>query len=44
MGREYDVDDVLRRFVNRLSDYFFVLSRLFMKRAGVAEKPWKPMK
>ena len=44
MGREYDVDDVLRRFVNRLSDYFFVLSRLFMKRAGVAEKPWKPIK
>lgn len=44
MGREYDVDDVLRRFVNRLSDYFFVLSRLFMKRAGVDEKPWKPIK
>ena len=44
MGREYEVDDVVRRFVNRLSDYFFVLSRLFMKQAGVAEKPWKPMK
>ena len=42
MGGEYEVDDVLRRFVNRLSDYFFVLSRLFMKRANVAEKPWKP--
>ena len=44
MGREYEVDDILRRFVNRLSDYFFVLSRLFMKQAGVAEKPWKPSK
>ncbi len=44
MGREYDVDDVLRRFVNRLSDYFFILSRCFMKQAGVDEKPWKPMK
>ena len=44
MGGEYEVDDVLRRFVNRLSDYFFVLSRYFMKKAGVAEKPWKPMK
>ena len=42
MGREYEVDDVLRRFVNRLSDYFFTLSRLFMKNAGVDEKPWKP--
>ena len=44
MGREYDVDDILRRFVNRLSDYFFVLSRYFMKQAGVEEKPWKPTK
>ena len=44
MGGEYEVDDVLRCFVNRLSDYFFVLSRLFMKQAGIAEKPWKPIK
>jgi cob(I)alamin adenosyltransferase len=44
MGGEYEVDDVLRRFVNRLSDYFFVLSRYFMKKANVAEKPWKPAK
>ncbi len=42
MGREYEVDDVLRRFVNRLSDYFFVLSRFFMKKYSVDEKPWKP--
>lgn len=44
MGREYEVDDNIRRFVNRLSDYFFTLSRYFMKKAGVAEKPWKPMR
>jgi cob(I)alamin adenosyltransferase len=44
MGGEYEVDDVLRRFVNRLSDYFFVLSRYFMKKANIAEKPWKPAK
>ena len=44
MGREYEVDENIRKFVNRLSDYFFVLSRLFMKKAGVDEKPWKPMK
>ncbi len=42
MGREYDVDENIRRFVNRLSDYFFTLSRLYMKRVGVEEKPWKP--
>lgn len=42
MGREYEVDDNIRRFVNRLSDYFFILARVFMSRFGVAEKPWKP--
>ena len=42
MGREYEVDESIRRFVNRLSDYFFTLSRLYMKRVGVEEKPWKP--
>ena len=44
MGREYEVDDILRRFVNRLSDYFFTLSRYFMKQAGINEKSWKPMR
>lgn len=44
MGREYEVDENIRRFVNRLSDYFFILSRLLMKRSGNAEKPWKPTK
>ena len=44
MGREYEVDEKIRRFVNRLSDYFFILSRLLMKRSGNAEKPWKPTK
>ena len=44
MGREYEVDDILRRFVNRLSDYFFTLSRYFMKQAGIDEKSWKPMR
>ena len=44
MGREYEVDDALRRFVNRLSDYFFMLSRYFMKKANISEKPWKPAK
>lgn len=41
---EYEVDEVLRQFVNRLSDYFFILSRYFMKQSGVDEKPWKPMR
>ena len=44
MSGEYEVDEVLRQFVNRLSDYFFILSRYFMKQSGVDEKPWKPMR
>ena len=44
MGVEYEVDDILRRFVNRIYDYFFVLSRYFMKKAGIVEKPWEPIR
>jgi cob(I)alamin adenosyltransferase len=29
-------------FLNRLSDYFFVLARFLSHRAGAAEIPWKP--
>lgn len=29
-------------FINRLSDYFFVLSRWINKQEGVLETPWKP--
>jgi cob(I)alamin adenosyltransferase len=29
-------------FINRLSDYFFVLARWINKKEGVIETPWKP--
>jgi cob(I)alamin adenosyltransferase len=29
-------------FINRLSDYFFVLARWLNKNEGVIETPWKP--
>jgi len=36
------VDPVILRYLNRLSDYLFVLSRLLAKRTGAEERPWKP--
>lgn len=37
-----EVDAVLVRYLNRLSDYFFVLARDLAKRHGVADTPWRP--
>lgn len=34
------VDPLLIRYVNRLSDYLFVLARLLTKEAGGTETPW----
>lgn len=36
------VDDVIIRYVNRLSDYLFMLSRKLMHDYGAEEIPWKP--
>ena len=36
------VDPVAIVFLNRLSDFLFVLSRLINHRAGVADVPWHP--
>jgi cob(I)alamin adenosyltransferase len=38
------VDELLITFVNRLSDYFFVLSRYIGHMQGVSEIPWQPNK
>jgi cob(I)alamin adenosyltransferase len=37
-----DVDAVLVRYLNRLSDLLFVLARHLGKLHGVADTPWKP--
>lgn len=41
LAREVDVDPVLIRFVNRLSDYLFVLSRAININCGVNEIFWE---
>lgn len=37
-----DISDVALKFLNRLSDFFFVLARYENKQAGVREEVWKP--
>jgi len=41
---ESDVDDPIPVYLNRLSDFLFVLSRKLAKDGGVKETPWIPNK
>jgi cob(I)alamin adenosyltransferase len=43
LGQEVYIQEDVIRFYNRLSDYFFVLSRTISSRLGVIQKPWKSM-
>ena len=36
------LDESIVQYLNRLSDYLFVLSRFISHREGVEEVPWKP--
>lgn len=42
LAREASVDEEIIRFYNRLSDYFFVLSRKIAHLLGIEQKPWNP--
>lgn len=39
-----EIDGLIKKYLNRLSDYFFVLSRYVAKEHGVEETIWKPKK
>lgn len=39
---EYDISLVALKYMNRLSDYFYVLGRKLYQRLGVTEILWKP--
>lgn len=41
LAETQNVDEKVIRFVNRLSDYLFVLSRHLSKKSGCEEIPWK---
>ena len=42
LKQEENTPDILNKFLNRLSDYLFVLSRKMAHELGVEETPWKP--
>jgi cob(I)alamin adenosyltransferase len=39
-----EVDPLVIKYLNRLSDYLFVLSRKVSQELGAEEIPWKPKK
>ena len=43
MDEGFDVPAELTRWINRLSDYFFVLSRKIAKKMNVSTKKWLPV-
>lgn len=42
LAKESKVDGVILRFVNRLSDYFFIFARTLSKLLDAQEIPWSP--
>ena len=44
LAQAQNVDPILIKYLNRLSDYLFVLARWFAKFYGVDEIHWKPRK
>ena len=43
LGQEVVIQEDVMQFYNRLSDYFFVLSRKIASLLGVRQKPWNSM-
>jgi len=41
LQEEVQVDEAIIQFYNRLSDYFFVLSRKIARILGIKQMPWK---
>lgn len=42
LAEDEEVKEIHIRYLNRLSDYLFMLSRLLVKQLNVQEMPWKP--
>lgn len=42
LKKEMEVESLIIKYLNRLSDYLFVLARFAAHQLGVAEIPWKP--
>ncbi len=42
LAQDVNIQEDIIRFYNRLSDYFFVLSRKIAQLSGLRQEPWKP--
>lgn len=42
LAQDVNIQEDIIRFYNRLSDYFFVLSRKIAELNGVQQEPWRP--
>ena len=42
LNAESEIPSIILTYLNRLSDYLFVLSRKLTKDLGASEHPWKP--
>lgn len=42
LAQDVNIQEDILRFYNRLSDYFFVLSRKIANLSGVRQEPWNP--
>ncbi|MFW5820075.1 MAG: cob(I)yrinic acid a,c-diamide adenosyltransferase [Bacteroidota bacterium] len=42
LAEEYEVGELVIKYLNRLSDFFFVFSRLISRDLNAEEIPWKP--
>jgi cob(I)alamin adenosyltransferase len=43
LSQDINIQEDIIRFYNRLSDYFFVLSRKIAQQNGVRQEPWNPV-
>lgn len=43
LAEKYPVPDLVIKYLNRLSDYLFVLARIILFENKINETPWKPM-
>jgi cob(I)alamin adenosyltransferase len=44
LAEQSPVPEIGLKYLNRLSDYLFVLSRMLSQELGAEEKPWIPRK
>jgi cob(I)alamin adenosyltransferase len=42
LAQDVNIQEDILHFYNRLSDYFFVLSRKIAQLSGVSQEPWNP--